>query len=229
MTKDQELWWNWYYDSNRMLINTKSIPNISLEDKISLVDPSFNEIAQSLPKSHAQWLQWYKFGNLSNSIYGYDSEPPDSPKFYERYEILENECIRQRNKVCLLLDDKCFIEPYTDEEREIRLQVKNDILRESMKQRCVFPNRDGFLSGRYKYITYRIDNNHKELLHPEYIVMKIMYQKYVLETNTSLAETFSEYCRRIQYEKACREFKRAKFCYAENDTDVFDDSSDEEN
>lgn len=204
MTQEQELWWNYYH--NREFTLEKHGPPLPLEEKISLIDPSFNEYTKNIPEAHAKWLKWYKFGNISKSLHEYETEPELNISFNTRREILENDRIRQYEKVIRLLDDKTFIEPYNDEEKKMRIQIKHDFLIASQIKRSVFPNRDRFLFGKYAY-SYRIDNNHKELLHPEYVVFKLLFMQYTLK-NPSLNENVDEFCYRFHYERACKEFKR---------------------
>jgi hypothetical protein len=232
MTEEQKIWINWYYDATEFVLrgkpNIQSLPKLSLDEKISLIEPSFNEIAEKLPETHAKWLKWYKFGNINKIIHEYkqiqeyEQEPELTISFSEKYQILENERIRQYKKVCLLLDEKKFIEPYIGEEKEIRLKVKKDILQESLKNRYVFPNRDCILSGIYNDYFYRIENNHKEILHPEYIVMKILYNNYLKKSSTSFTEAFDEFYNRIQYERTCSLFKRSHIDVEEEDVEEED-------
>jgi hypothetical protein len=220
--EEKNLWWNWYCNRDQILIESVPIPKLSLDEKISFIDPSFNEIAKTMPENHATWLKWYKFGNLNKTIFAYDTEPEVSLSFTQKRELLEKDRVRQQDAVCLLLNDDKFVTPYEGEELAIRLQVKADMLRESQKKRNLFPNRDGFLLGRYKYISYRIDNNHKELLHPEYIVSKIKYRLYMI-AHPENAFTYDEYIYHINYQDACEQFKRAYVKTADGDSDSDED------
>jgi hypothetical protein len=89
MTVEQELWWNWYCNDNKSY--KTPIPILSLDEKISLIDPSFIEATKNISENHLKWLKWFKFGNI-NSIddFDYEDEPELNISFSTKFNILKN-------------------------------------------------------------------------------------------------------------------------------------------